>query len=170
MTVSLYSFVGMYDHALDTAAHLLTKGCEFAAANGVSEADMLGWKLTEDMHPLAFQLAIVINFSTSFTARAAGIDVPAAVTGAELDVAGFRAAIASAKAFLAGITPEQFAGRDDTTFSVKLGDVMEPTLPAGQWITGFATTNILFHTSIAYAILRMKGVQIGKIDLFSSGL
>jgi hypothetical protein len=62
------------------------------------------------------------------------------------------------------------AGRDDATFTVQLGDVLEPTLPASQWLTSFATTNILFHVSIAYAILRMKGVPLGKIDMFSSGL
>ena len=44
---------------------------------------------------------------------------------------------------------------------------MEPTLPAGQWLSVFATTNIYFHLSMAYAILRMKGVPIGKIDLFA---
>jgi len=31
----------------------------------------------------------------------------------------------------------------------------------------FATTNIYFHLSIAYAILRANGVPIGKADLFA---
>ncbi len=47
---------------------------------------------------------------------------------------------------------------------------MSPTLPVGQWISGFATTNLYFHASMAYAILRAKGVPIGKIDLFPTGL
>ena len=47
---------------------------------------------------------------------------------------------------------------------------MEPTLPAAQWLTVFATTNLYFHFSTAYGILRSKGVPIGKIDLFASGL
>jgi hypothetical protein len=47
---------------------------------------------------------------------------------------------------------------------------MKPTLPAAQWLTVFATTNLYFHFSTAYAILRSKGVAIGKIDLFASGL
>ena len=34
----------------------------------------------------------------------------------------------------------------------------------------FATTNLYFHLSTAYGILRSKGVQIGKIDLFGGGL
>jgi uncharacterized protein len=48
--------------------------------------------------------------------------------------------------------------------------MMEPTLPAGQWLTGFATTNFYFHLSIAYAILRSRGVPLAKPDLFGGGL
>ncbi len=84
-----------------------------------------------------------------------------------LDLAGFRAAIADAKAHLAAVEPAHFEGREQEPLTVKLGEIMEPTLPAGQWMSVFATTNIYFHLSIAYAILRAKGVPIGKADLFA---
>lgn len=169
MTVSLHSFVDLYRRQLDTAAHLLDKGADFAAANGISEQDMLGWRLADDMHPLSFQVMVVVNFTRSWPARVADLPVPEAVT-ADLDLAGYRAAIAEAKAFLATITPERFAGRDDVPLTVKLGETMEPTLPAGQWLTVFGTTNVYFHLSMIYAILRMKGVKIGKMDLFAAGI
>lgn len=47
---------------------------------------------------------------------------------------------------------------------------MEPTLAAGRWLSVFATTNLYFHLSTAYGILRAHGVPIGKVDLFASGL
>ena len=47
---------------------------------------------------------------------------------------------------------------------------MEPTLPAGRWLTVFATINLYFHLSTAYDILRAKGVPLGKPDLFAAGL
>ena len=169
MAINLFSFVGMYSKALDTAAHLLGKGVEHAAATGVSEAEMLEWRLIDDMAPLAFQLMVVTNFTRLWPARAAGLPLPTEVA-ADLSVAQFQAAIADAKAYLSALTPDQFAGRDEVPLTVSLGASMEPTLPAGQWITGFATTNIFFHLSTAYAILRSRGVQIGKPDLFPSGL
>jgi len=43
-------------------------------------------------------------------------------------------------------------------------------MPAAQWLTVFGTTNIYFHLSMVYAILRMKGVPIGKMDLFAAGI
>jgi hypothetical protein len=169
MTVSLYTFVDLFARQLATLEHLLAKGAEHAKASGASEQDMLDWRLIEDMQPLRFQAMVVCNFSRLWPARAAGLPLPAEI-GADLDLAGFKAAIADAKAYLAGLTAEQFAGRDDVPLTVTIGNGMEPTLPSGQWLTVFATTNLYFHLSTAYGILRSKGVQIGKIDLFASGL
>lgn len=170
MRVNAYSFVGMYAHALDAAAHLLTKGAEHAAANGVSETEMLDWRLIEDMQPLRFQIMVVCDFSRQWLARVAGLPVPEGVTDA-LDLAGFKAAIADAKAYLAALRPEQFEGRDETPLTVPIGDgSMQPTLEAGRWLTIFATTNLYFHLSTAYDILRANGVPIGKTDLFAAGL
>ena len=169
MTISLFSFVDLYRRQLDIAAHLLGKGADHAAAHHIPEGDMLGWRLAEDMHPLSFQLMVVINFSQLWTARAVDLPVPEAVT-ADLDVAGYRSAIAAAKAWLDTLTPKQFAGRDETPFSFEIMPGMAPTMPAERWVTGFGMTNIAFHASMAYAILRTNGVALGKIDIFPGGL
>jgi hypothetical protein len=169
MTVSLFTFIDLFDRQVATASSLLAKGAAHAKAAGVSEADMLQWRLIDDMQPLGFQLMVVCNFTRLWPARVAGLPLPAEVT-ADLDVAGFQAALADARAYLAALTPEQFAGRDDVPLTVPLGNGMEPTLPSGQWLTVFAATNLYFHLSTAYGILRAHGVQIGKIDLFAGGL
>lgn len=170
MTVTLHSFVAIFDRALATCTHLLDKGAAFAAQQGISDADMLGWRLAEDMHPLSFQVGVVINFSRSYLARAADIAIPDNITAAELDLGGLKAAIADARAYLATISPEQLAGRDDVPLTVQITDAMQPTLPVEQWVSNFALTNVSFHTSMVYAILRSNGVAIGKIDMFSTGL
>jgi hypothetical protein len=168
MAVSLFTFVDLFSRQLGTLDHLLTKGAEFARSHGQPEESFLDWRLIDDMNPLRFQAMVVCNFSRQWPARAAGLPVPADIS-AELDLAGFRAAIAEAKAYLASLTPEQFAGRDDVPLTVPIGPGMEPTLPSGQWLTVFGATNLYFHLSMAYAILRARGVQIGKLDVFAGG-
>ena len=168
MAVSLFTFVDLFSRQVGTLDHLLTKGAEHAKATGASEADMLNWRLADDMNPLGFQAMVVCNFARQWPARVAGLPLPAEVI-ADMDLAGFRAAIADAKAYLAALTPEKFAGRDDVPLTVQIGTGMTPTLPSGQWLTVFATTNLYFHLSTAYAILRSRGVQIGKVDLFAGG-
>jgi len=168
MTVCLFTFVELYAKGLGTLDNLLTKGAAFAASQGVSDAEMLDWRLIDDMNPLRFQANVALNFARQWPARAAGLPLPADVPG-DLDVAGYKAAIAEAKAWLAALKPEQFDGRDQAPISFNLGQ-FEPTMPAGQWLSGFSTTNFYFHLSMAYAILRARGVQIGKPDLFAGGL
>ena len=163
MTVSLFSFVRMFDQQLVTAGHLLDKG-EAAAGE-----EFLDWRLVEDMHPLRFQVRILVNFARNWPARVIGQEPPAEI-GDDLDLAGFRAALADARALLAALTPEQFTGRDDVPLTVTLGTGLAPTLPSGQWLTGFATINLYFHLSMIYAILRARGVAICKTDLFACGL
>jgi hypothetical protein len=169
MTVNLFTFVGLYSRLLDIVSHLLKKGAAHAQATEQSEEAILDWRLIDDMQPLRFQIMVVCNFTRQWTARTAGLPVPEPIADS-LSLAEFHAAIADAKAYLASLNPEQFAGRDDApvTFAIRAG--MEPTLPAAQWLTGFATTNLYFHMSTAYGILRSKGVQIGKVDLFPTGL
>lgn len=170
MAVSLFTFVDLYDRVLATTAHILTKGAEHAERAGLGEQAMLDWPLIDDMQPLRFQLMVVCNFCQQWPARVAGLPVPVDVD-VGLDVGGFQAAIAGARAFLADLRAEQFEGRDEIPLTVSIASGgMEPTLPAGRWLTVFATTNIFFHLSTAYGILRAHGVQIGKVDLFATGL
>jgi hypothetical protein len=171
MAVSLFTFVDLFSRLVGTADHLLDKGEAFAKTQrgGSGGEDCLDWRLIEDMQPLRFQLMVVANFARQWPARVAGLPLPDAIEDS-LDVAGFKAALAEARAYLAALKPEQFAGRDDVPLTVTIGNGMEPTLPASQWLTVFAATNLYFHLSTAYGILRAKGVQIGKPDLFASGL
>lgn len=169
MNVGLHTFVDLYSNALASLSGLLAKGAAFAAEKGVSEEEMLGWRLAEDMFPLRRQAQVVISFSRQWPARAAGRPAPASLEG-ETSVAEFQAAITEAQAELAGLSAADFEGKGETPFTMKLGDAMEPTLPIGQWLTNFATTNIYFHLSIAYAILRVKGVPLSKPDMFGGGL
>lgn len=170
MIVDLHTFIRLYGQGLDTLSHLLDKGAEFAAAKGIAEDELLEWRLIDDMFPLRTQAIIVITFAQQWPARAAGLTVPQTPDfKAPLSIAELKAAIGVAKDQIAAITPVQLVGRDDVPMTIKLGE-MEPTLPLGQWISGFATTNFYFHLSTAYGILRSRGVQIGKQDMFAGGL
>lgn len=169
MTVSAFTFVDLYGRALVTTSKLLDKGVAHAKATEVSEAEMLDWRLIGDMMPLSFQVMVVVNFSTQWPARFAGLEIPPDVVDT-LDVAGFKAAIAGAQGWLAARTPAEFAGRDELALQFEIGTGMKPTLPAERWLTVFSATNLFFHLSTAYGILRAHGVPVGKPDMFGGGL
>ena len=166
---SLYTFVDLFSRSVLAAKHLLAKGATHAEGLGVTEQAMLSWRLAEDMHPLGFQLMVVANFSTSWPARVAGLEPPEAIS-ADLDVAGFNQGLDAALSYLRALTPDQFEGRDEAPLTFELRPGMAPTFPAAQWLTVFAATNINFHVSMVYAILRTNGVPLGKADMFAAGL
>lgn len=169
MPVTLFTYVDLYDRLLASLSHLLDKGEAFAGEHGISPDEMLDWRLIDDMHPLRFQASVVVNFSRSWTARVAGREVPENVDPSA-DLATLRVGIDEARAYLAALRPEDFEGRDEAPLTVRITDSLEPTFSAGHWLSAFASTNIYFHLSMVYAILRMKGAPIGKIDLFAGGL
>lgn len=169
MKTSLFTYVDTYIRILAAADHLLTKGLEAAGLRGVGEQEMLDWRLIDDMHSLRFQIMVICNFSQQWPARAIGIPLPDPI-GDQLDVAGLRLAIAASRAFLASLQEVQFAGRDDAVIRYAVSPELEADLPVARWMSVFATTNMFFHLSTAYAILRHHGAKIGKADLFPLGL
>ncbi|HEY8571310.1 DUF1993 domain-containing protein [Phenylobacterium sp.] len=168
MAVSLNTYVDGYLKGLTTLEHLLERGLAFAKEQGVSEAEMLEWRLAPDMFNLRQQVMTVASFTNQWVARAMGDPDPAPFEG-EPGLAELRARIAQTRAFLQGLEPGKLDARADEPLTADLG-VVSPTLPVAQWVTGFLTTNFYFHLSMAYAILRNRGVPLGKRDLFAGGL
>lgn len=168
MKVDLFSFVGIYGRGLETLAHILTLGGDYATTNMVTSDEMLEWRLADDMFPLWRQAQIVCNFAQQWPARAAGVPVPDAHEGTP-DLPTLISSIRDAQAYIGTLRPEQFVDRDDVLLTLDIG-VMQPTMPLGQWIVGFATTNFYFHSAVAYSILRSRGVALGKPDFFAGGL
>ncbi|MCI3135540.1 DUF1993 domain-containing protein [Phenylobacterium aquaticum] len=167
--VTLATFADMFGRTLVTADHLLTKGAAFAESQGADAESILDWRLYEDMQPLRYQIMVICDFTQQWPARVAGLPVPDPVTD-ELDIPGFRAALAASRAWLAALPSDAFAGRDEVPLTYTMGTGMTLTLPSAQWLTGFATTNLYFHLTTAYAILRARGAPLGKVDMFAGGL
>src|SRR5438874_12305474 len=98
-TTTPYTFVDLFARSVVAAKHLLAKGVSHAASLGMTEQEMLSWRLAEDMHPLGFQLMVVANFTRTWSARVAGLEPPEGIA-AELGVAGFNAGLDAALAYL----------------------------------------------------------------------
>ena len=168
MKADLYaSSVGVYTRGLATAERVLEKTEAHAKATGMSEEAMLESRLAADMFPLRRQIMTVCDFAKQVPSRLLGLPLPAQITG-DLSLAELRAEIAKAKDFLAGLKPEQFEGRDEAPVTFSIGQ--DITLPAAQYALGFGLMNFTFHMSMAYAIARHLGADIGKRDLFAGGL
>ena len=128
----------------------------------IDPAALLQFRLFPDMLNLTRQIQIASDTAKGVVARLAGVDIPAFEDN-ETSVAELQARIAKTIAFIEGFTPAQLDGTEDKAIVTKRGD-KETHYTGMQFLLGHAIPNVYFHVSIAFAILRHNGVEIGKRD------
>lgn len=114
--------------------------------------------LIDDMKPLIFQIQSVSHTVTKTLSKLTGTKIE----GWEDNETTMEELIARAEktlALLKDIDRKSLEGRDAIEIKMPMGQ-----FTGTQFILGFGVPNMFFHLQIAYAILRMKGVPLGKDD------
>jgi hypothetical protein len=141
---------------------ILDKTQAYIDAKKIDPAALLQFRLFPDMLNLTRQIQIATDTAKGVVARLAGVDIPTYEDN-ETSVAELQARIAKTIAFIEGFTPAQIDGTEDKAIVTKRGD-KETHYTGMQFLLGHAIPNVYFHVSIAFAILRHNGVEIGKRD------
>lgn len=160
--MNLYSVsVPVFIKTLTNLKAILAKGQSFAREQGMAEKELLEARLAPDMFPLSRQVQIASDAAKGIAAGLAAVERPVM----EDKEASFDELIERCEKtilFLKTLSPEQFDGGDSRMlpFPYVEGKVMtgEETLLQSN------LPNFFFHVTVAYAILRHKGVPLGKAD------
>jgi hypothetical protein len=146
---------------------ILDKAAAHAAQTGTDPSAYTEARLAEDMHPLPRQIHMASDAAKGGAARLARIEPPA-MPDVETTLPELKARIGKTIAFLETITPEQVNGDEERTIELKFpGRTM--TFTAKDFLFGFSMPNFMFHVTTAYALLRHKGVPLGKMDFLAGG-
>lgn len=141
---------------------ILDKAAAYAEARKIDPAVLLGSRLAPDMFPLSRQLQIACDFAKSPIARLAGMEVPK-FEDTETTFPEFKARIAKTLDFVRSVPADKLVGAEERTIEWKAGP-NDMTMPGAAYFGGYAVPNFYFHLSMAYAILRHNGLEIGKRD------
>ena len=164
MPISLYDAVVPSNlqilGAIDAACG---KAQAFCAEHGRAEADLIDARLSPDMLPLGFQIKSCVGHSAGAIAAIRTGTCSPDLTPWANDFAGLRAALQGAIAALQAIDRDAFEAQGDGDTQFVFGERKMP-FTSVNFLLSFAQPNFYFHASIAYAILRAQGVQIGKGD------
>ena len=159
MSLSLYDIsVPLFVSALNNLSVLLDK----ALASGTPESEFLEARLAPDMFPLLKQVQLASDTSKGAVARLAGVDNPA-MADTETNFAELKARIAKTVAFIESVDPAKFEGGVDRDITVPTPS-FDLKWKGTDYLRQFALPNFYFHVTVLYAILRAKGVTIGKQD------
>lgn len=163
MATELYDLtVPAFLRGFSTLSKLLTAGEVWAKENGIAEADMLGTRLIADMHPLPAQVQRMSDSAKLFLVRVAGAE-NVAMADDEASFADLHARIDRTVAFIHSVPRADVDGKEDAPVTLPLpSGNLEFT--AQGYALGFVLPNFYFHLTTAYALLRMRGVPIGKRD------
>ncbi|MDX1736126.1 MAG: DUF1993 domain-containing protein [Halioglobus sp.] len=163
MAISLYDLcVPSYLQVLDSVGQVMQKGEQYAQDNGVDLGDIVETRLREDMLPFHFQVVSVMHHSRGAIEGAeAGLFTPP--PSLELDYAGLQALVGEAATALRARSPDEVNALEGKSMLFRAGDFELP-FSAENFITSFSLPNFYFHATTTYAILRMAGVPLGKMD------
>ncbi|MFT3850653.1 MAG: DUF1993 domain-containing protein [Propionivibrio sp.] len=133
-----------------------------ARAHDVAPGELLNARLAPDMLPFEAQVRIAANFALRAAFPLAGRDIP---PYGEFDASfdGLRQCIARVVKLVGSLEPAHFAGSESRILESRAGNALV-SLRAPEFLYQYALPNFFFHLTTAYAILRSRGVAIGKED------
>lgn len=148
--------------AMNSLAAILDKAMASAEARKFDPSVLLASRLAPDMFPLVRQVQIACDFAKGPMARLSGVDNPK-FEDVETTFGELKARITRTIEFVNNVPEASFAGAEDRDITIQAGS-QTLEFKGLSYLIGFALPNLNFHLSMAYAILRHNGVEIGKRD------
>ena len=168
MPLSLYDIsIPPLIRARRNMAFHLDKGRAYADEKGIAHGELTGARLIDDMHPLTAQVQRASDTAKFLAVRAGGLTAPS-MADTEQTFDELQARIKATIDFLDTVPADAFDGREDNEVVLKFGP-RSLTFTVRDYMQKFALPNFYFHCTTAYAILRHKGVPLGKIDFIAGG-
>jgi hypothetical protein len=163
MSISLYDVsIPVFTLTLNNLATILDKAATHAETKKVDPKVVGQARLIVDMLPLSSQIQIACDTAKGAAARLAGVPVPKH-EDTEATLAELKARVAKTVDFIKTVKREQFQNAE--TRDIVLQFPQSTLKFTGiNYLTNFVLPNFFFHVTVAYALLRKNGVDLGKRD------
>ena len=164
MTFSLYDAVIPSNlQILGSVEGLVDKAEAYAAEKHMAAADMIEARLTADMLPFGFQVKSSVEHSAGAIAGVRAGSFSPNLSPWPADFAGLRALVQEGMATLKALDRDAFDSLTAGDCEFRMRDFVLP-FGGATFLLSFSQPNFYFHATTAYAILRAKGVKLGKQD------
>jgi hypothetical protein len=163
MSVSLYDLsIPVFTLSLSNLSAILDKAASYSEAKKIDPKVMAQSRLIADMLPLSAQIQIACDTAKGAAARLAGVEAPKHEDN-ETTLAELKARVGKTLDFIKGIKPEQLQGAESREIVLQFPNA---TLKFNgkNYLANFVIPNLFFHVTMAYALLRKNGVDLGKRD------
>jgi hypothetical protein len=163
MSISYYdASIPVFTRSLTALDAIIDKAVAHAERAGIEESYLVQARLIDDMRPFSAQIQMASDSAKGAAARLAGADIPS-FADTETTFAELKGRIARTLDFLRSVDRAAVDAAPGREMVLKTPQ-QEVRFDAPTYLFGFALPNFFFHVTTGYAILRHKGVPIGKFD------
>ncbi|HMA07143.1 MAG TPA: DUF1993 domain-containing protein [Ramlibacter sp.] len=168
MTISMSSAsLPVFKTMLGNLSHMLDKGLAHAEARKFDPAILLQYRLAPDMLPFTRQVLIACDSAKNGVARISGVEAPK-FDDTESTFPELKARIQKTLDYLASVPAKSLDGTEEKDITFPSGGTTR-TMKGEAYLKHWAMANFHFHITMAYAILRHNGVELGKADYLVGG-
>jgi hypothetical protein len=155
--------VSIHDVCVPPLVNALTDMKAWLDKAASRETELIGARLIADMRPLTGQFQMASDSAKNGVARLTGRDSPA-MPDTEASFAELKARCDATIAFIQSVPSDAFDSAETREVVMKFPNGMGYRWEGLAYLTGFMLPNFFFHVSMAYAILRANGIEVGKPD------
>ncbi len=168
MTISMHSAsVPVFQRQLGAMLAWLDKAEAYAATRKFDSVNYLQLRLAPDMLPFVAQIRIASDSAKGCVARLAGQEPPKFEDN-EASFAELRERVQKTLSYVESVPAAAFEGSDGRAITIPMRN-RDPLQFTGEvFLRHWALPNFFFHVSMAYALLRHAGVDLGKGDFLAA--
>lgn len=169
MTMSMSAAsLPVFQSMLGNLSHILAKAAAHAEARKFDPAVLLNYRLAPDMLPFTRQVLIACDAAKNGVARISGVEAPR-FEDTEASFPELQERIRKTLDYLATVPANALDGTEDREVTFPAGRDKTRTMKAEAYLKQWTLPNFFFHVTMAYAILRHNGVELGKSDYLLGG-
>jgi uncharacterized protein len=163
MTISLYDLsIPVLTRGLNNLSAILGKAAAHAEQKKWDPNVVAATRLFPDMLPLSRQVQIACDMAKGAAMRLAGREVPQH-EDTEKSLVELQQRIAKALAVVQSVAPRDLSDAEERAIVLQSPNGAL-NFKGRTYLSDFVLPNFYFHISMAYALLRQMGVDIGKRD------
>lgn len=164
MTISMSSAsVPICTTMLGNLSHFLDKAQAFIEEKKCDPTALTQYRLAPDMLPFTRQILIACDAAKNGVARISGVEAPKFEDN-EVTIAELKARVQNTLDYLNSVPSNKLDGTESKEITFPSGRDTTRTMQCEAYLKHMMLPNMFFHVTMAYAILRHNGVDLGKKD------
>lgn len=157
-------FIPACQQMLSSTATIIEKAQAHEQALGLADNELLSARLADDMWPLPNQIqSLSVHSAYAIEQVKTGIFKPN-IQNIPTNWQEMRAMLDQAQTSLSALVEGELDAIANNSVAFVIGGETRFTFTVQDFLLSFSMPNVHFHTTTAYAILRMRGVSLGKFD------